>query len=572
MFYSVQKRSRSKLSIPLGRTAFLLLIASAHSVFGWGSTHEQITQAAYDVQPQALKSLWVASYQHPQDGSTRTIQAYLFDYFWWSGNPDHVEGPLNGSFASEERKNYVKLFHYGERGGAFAVPTPTGLPLPPEGSAWTYHYFNFSPSENAGRAERGAEWYFDRIVEAFLDDRDEDAAQFAGSFAHAIQDRSSTVHAWDGYGAERSAVETQHGLDSHLMHGISLFWFINDNNVSADIAGYDPLMLGTNAAEAAQELSVRLQSLNDASRANLSDPARYLGSHLNEDWTNNASSPATDAHMSEMARESSRLLADVFFTGFMLAFPDAVDPGDVHFTPDHDNYTEVGAGVQDHTGNLSPGSPVGRRAYLKFDLSSLPGGGSIQSATLTMRTRNDFTGDATADIYSVADDSWLETTIEDSNKPAFGSVIGSFPIEGTTTLMVLPGTSQLDMIDVTGWVATNYNSSDFLISIGLLEVGSSITFFRAAEYPDQSEHPWARLSITMESTEQPAFTNIAVGAETGFEFISVAGTDYRLQCLTNGTTWTDKNIVLHGLGGTEILFDPDSFDSNLAYRIMEGTE
>jgi hypothetical protein len=549
----------------LGLIAFLLLFASTHSAFGWGSTHAQITQAAYDVQPQALRNLWVVSYQHPQDGSTRTIQAYLLDYFWWSGNPDHVDGPLNGTFASEDRKNYAKLFHYGERGGAFAVPTPTGLPLPPEGSAWTYHYFNFSPSENAGRAERGAEWYFDRIVEAFLDDRDEDAAQYAGSFAHAIEDRSSTVHAWDGYGAERSTVESQNGVNMQ-------FWFINDNNVSADIAGYDPLMLGTNSAEAAQELSVRLQSLNDESRANLSDTNRYLGSHLNDDWMNSGSSPATDAHMAEMARGSSRLLADAFFTGFMLAFPDAVDPGDMHFTPDHDNYTEAAAGVQDHTGNLSLASTSDRQAYLKFDISSLPGGGSIQSATLTMRTRNDFLGDATANVYSVADDSWLETTIEDSNKPAFGPVIGSFPIEGTATLMVSPGTSQLDIIDVTGWVATNYNNSDFQISIGLLEVGSSITFFRADEHSDQSEHPWALLSIVMESDSPPAFTNITVGTETGFEFNSAAGTDYRLECSTNGMDWTDKNIVLHGLGQTEILFDPNGFDSNRAYRIMKGTQ
>ena len=314
----------------------LLFLVAPEDAHGWANAHERITRAAFEVQPQTLKSLWSSAYQHPQDGVQRTILDYLFDYFWWSGNPDHVDGPLNGSFASEERKNYAKLFHYGERSGAYAVPTPTGLPLPPEGAAWTYHYFSFPPPENAARSERGAAWYIDRMIEAFQDNRSEDAAQYAGSFAHAIQDRTSPVHAWDGYGAERAAVEAANGLDSHLLHGLSLFWFIDDSGVDADIGGYDPVMLGANAAEAAQEAAVQLQNINDASRTNLSDSAGYLGSHLNDDWTNGASSAATDVFMSEMAQDSSRLIADFLFTSFKLAFPTFTGPIAVNARPDHD--------------------------------------------------------------------------------------------------------------------------------------------------------------------------------------------------------------------------------------------
>ena len=313
------------------RTAFrfraglaLLLLVTSESAYGWGDVHEKITQAAFDVQPQALKSLWSASYQHPQDSSQHTIQEYLVEYVWWSGNPDHVDGPLNGSFAGEERKNYVKLFHYGERNGQFAVPTPFGLPYPPEGPAWTYHYFSFPPPENSARAGRGAAWYFDRIIEAFQDNRPADAAQYAGSVAHAVEDRSSPVHAWDGYDAERIALEVANGLDGNRIHGFSVFWFIDDSGVDATTPGYVPSRLGADSAAAGQEAATRLQRITDASRAILSDPAGYLGSHLSDDWNNSQSSPATDAFMSEMAKESTRLVADVFFTGCQLAIDSTV--------------------------------------------------------------------------------------------------------------------------------------------------------------------------------------------------------------------------------------------------------
>jgi hypothetical protein len=164
--------------------------------------------------------------------------------------------------------------------------------------------------------------------------------------------------------------------------------------------------------------------------------------------------------------------------------------------PDHDGWTEDGQGVQDHIGNQAYGSNAGRQAYLKFDISSLGSGKTITSAILTMRTRNDFTIDSFANVYSVADDSWDETTLEDSNEPAIGPQIGTFDIEGTVSLGVDPGTSQLDNIDVTAWVTSNYNSLDNLISVGIIEPGNGITFYRGDEHADQSEHPWAELTVT----------------------------------------------------------------------------
>jgi hypothetical protein len=235
--------------------------------------------------------------------------------------------------------------------------------------------------------------------------------------------------------------------------------------------------------------------------------------------------------------------------------------------PDHDNWTEDGfVGVQDHTANQAYGSTVGRQAYLKFDIGALASGLIIDSATLTMRTRNDFSGDAIADLYSVDDDSWDETTLEDSNEPPLGSVIATIDIEGTNTLAHPAGTSQLDIIDVKGWVTSNYSSNDFLISMGLVEVGSSITFFRGAEHADQSEHPWALLTVNATDIT-PVFTNVTVDSEVGFQFDSAPGADYQLQCSTNGTNWTSGNITVHGLGQTEVLFSPTGINTSKQYRI-----
>ena len=163
--------------------------------------------------------------------------------------------------------------------------------------------------------------------------------------------------------------------------------------------------------------------------------------------------------------------------------------------PDHDGWTEDGAGVTDHIGNQAYGSSVGRQAYLKFDISSLGSGQTITSATLTMRTRNDTITDSIAILYEVADDSWLETTLEDSNEPALGPSIIVWDIEGTVTLNHNPGTSQLDVLDVTSWVTSNYNSLDTLISFGIVEFQSNRTFYRGDEHSAQSEHPWAELTV-----------------------------------------------------------------------------
>ncbi len=55
---------------------------------------------------------------------------------------------------------------------------------------------------------------------------------------------------------------------------------------------------------------------------------------------------------------------------------------------------------------------------------------------------------------------------------------------------------------------------------------------------------------------------------TGFMFDSGVGTNYQLECSTDGTNWTGANVTIHGAGQTETTFDPNGYDSNKTYRIV----
>jgi hypothetical protein len=249
----------------------------------------------------------------------------------------------------------------------------------------------------------------------------------------------------------------------------------------------------------------------------------------------------------------------------------APGPGLLEVRPGHDGWTEAGLGVQDHIGNQAYGSNVGRQAYLKFDIGSLGSNQTITSASLTMRTRNDTITDSIAILYEVADDSWLETTLEDSNKPALGPSIIVWDIEGTVTLNHDPGTSQLDVLDVTSWVTSNYDSLDTLISFGIVEFESNRTFYRGDEHNDQSEHPWALLSVVTEAPTA-AHTNVTVDNVVELRFESISGLEYQLEYsdnVTDAASWTNKNFTVTGSGQIDTLFDSETgADASRNYRIV----
>lgn len=184
----------------------------------------------------------------------------------------------------------------------------------------------------------------------------------------------------------------------------------------------------------------------------------------------------------------------------------------VDYRPDHDNYVRNDGNldaVESHTGNLNVTWLGTRRdhAFLKFDIASVPAGQVIQSATLTLRTRNDSASSRIEGVYGVADDGWDEATLTWNNQPAASSGLffDQFTAEGTTAGGWPAGTSQLDALDVTAYVANQYNVNDDLISFRLTaEQDGTANFFRADEHADQSEHPWAELTIEYAPVPEPA--------------------------------------------------------------------
>ena len=91
--------------------------------------------------------------------------------------------------------------------------------------------------------------------------------------------------------------------------------------------------------------------------------------------------------------------------------------------PVADSYVDASAPTVNHgtgTGLRLDGSPV-VRSVLRFDLSGVTG--TVASATLRIfPTSSQSTGFT---VFSVADNTWGETTIVDANAPAFGASLGS---------------------------------------------------------------------------------------------------------------------------------------------------
>jgi hypothetical protein len=80
------------------------------------------------------------------------------------------------------------------------------------------------------------------------------------------------------------------------------------------------------------------------------------------------------------------------------------------------------------------GTDDDRRSYLKFNLSSIPAGATITSATLRLYKENDDdSGSRTVYVYNVSDDTWTEGTVTWNNGPSYSNLCGSTGVGNTKT-------------------------------------------------------------------------------------------------------------------------------------------
>jgi hypothetical protein len=138
----------------------------------------------------------------------------------------------------------------------------------------------------------------------------------------------------------------------------------------------------------------------------------------------------------------------------------------------------------------SSGSYLDERAWLQFDLSGIPAGATITSATLEMTAWKAQGGNLTVSAHSASDDSWSESGINWNNQPTIGSALDS------TTLV--SGQTGAYSWDVTSYVQTEYagdQAASLVLKADSEGSTTALTYaFESKEWGTASQRP--RLIIT----------------------------------------------------------------------------
>ena len=314
------------------RVAAVIVIFSFSSnsqpVRAWGIGHQVISKGAYAVLPDELKARWDQKVRIEATGVEKPIASRLISQY--CKIPDQVDGPSKDGSDIEKRKKATK-FLYAEKEGKFYPPLAYADPErdPKKPRPKTYHYFTYKAEElNRAFCLKGARWYFEKISKAFQSSDDILAAEYSGAFAHAIQDRVSPYHVWDGYTEKREAFEDLLKEESLQIAensfrgksaGTSLFWTVGGSGMLANLGDYKPRVLGSNAEEAAVEFTRRLFASRDYAEAIYTDREGFVSAHLKDQWQEKKSSEETDAFLSKIAEENAQLTADAWWTAWSLA-------------------------------------------------------------------------------------------------------------------------------------------------------------------------------------------------------------------------------------------------------------
>ena len=310
----------------------LIAHGAALGAAAWGSGHGKISTNALTLLPPPLLQL-LNTTTITFLGESGSAASFFGGAFAESG--DNIAGPCEPNVttpcspARQAEKMAWREFCYAEdEEGRFAKAWPYAIPVcvagtstPPPGwqvcipgpktNPWLYHYFQQPPASDLGMEGRGGAWYIQQAAEAFRDKNVTKAALHLGCFAHGIEDRSSPYHAFGGFAAQRTAVETAHNLTaictSHWpqMQPIErprceiLFWGATEPSLQQfNTPGYQPLLLGADPTAAGAAVGARMEALAAASREICARPVSgYVATHLTDDnwWLGNSSAGPTAA-------------------------------------------------------------------------------------------------------------------------------------------------------------------------------------------------------------------------------------------------------------------------------------
>jgi hypothetical protein len=146
--------------------------------------------------------------------------------------------------------------------------------------------------------------------------------------------------------------------------------------------------------------------------------------------------------------------------------------------------------------------------YFMFDISAIPGGQVVTSATLVTKSHKNETTGGNSYLYSVAGDSWDEQTITYNNAPSAGSLLSTYYVSGTTEGGGA-GVPELHSHDVTSYVSASYAGDDDLISFAV--TGAAGTFIRTKEDSLQRDIPSVELTVVYDVPEPMTIALLGLG-------------------------------------------------------------
>ena len=192
-------------------------------------------------------------------------------------------------------------------------------------------------------------------------------------------------------------------------------------------------------------------------------------------------------------------------------------------------------------------SYMDERAWLKFDLSTIPTGASVTSATLKLYAWKASGGDMETGVYgSDDDDTWTEDDITWNNQPSFGDTALD------TVTLVNGSTKVWYEWDVQSFIESEL-SGDGVASMVVKPVteGSSTTLLYAFESKEWSSSSlWPELEVSYE---------VAAGSQEDVEPVSVA---FYYRYSADGLTWGDWTLI-----GTD---EDSSDDWSVGFTYSDG--
>jgi len=142
-------------------------------------------------------------------------------------------------------------------------------------------------------------------------------------------------------------------------------------------------------------------------------------------------------------------------------------------------------------------------AFVKFDFSAIPAGSLITSATAYFYHYYNYPTDGgltDAGIYELDDDSWVESAVTWSNKPAEGSLLDSIDCNGVKHLW--------RGWDVTSYVNSQIGSADSIVSFCLrpetLDGSTICSYVKSREEVTASSQPYVSVTWIAGESNAPA--------------------------------------------------------------------